>query len=313
MFLHDSVKTDSFKRDKKLQLLKKGVITIAQFVNLIEPKDNYIVIGPAIVAKTSVADFLTEWKMRQLNIDESMKFSANGISVDEMMKELPKLMKIFPEIKPYMEELSMQLKTAMCSSCVKKQYMGTIANVIKKYKDDGRDLSPALDSVNAIMMKYFNEGELKKDEELLESYDTEWIKPESILGLGEDLIENLPHCFDCVMKHLGRAKILFEEMTLGYPNYKSMVIDELKEGDENLDKAYLAYIDAVSHLDMASAELVGDITSLPREFAVDIIEMANKIRGERLLFQQDIGNIPDFDNLRIEVKKLQLKISSYKQ
>ena len=48
--------------DKKLNLLKHGIITIGQFVNLIEEHDPYIMIGPAIVDKSKIKEFLEEWR-----------------------------------------------------------------------------------------------------------------------------------------------------------------------------------------------------------------------------------------------------------
>ena len=51
MFLHESLNDQIFASDKKLNLLKRNVITLAQFINLIELTDNYQVIGPAMVAK----------------------------------------------------------------------------------------------------------------------------------------------------------------------------------------------------------------------------------------------------------------------
>lgn len=44
MYIHESVKTSEFIQDKKLNLLKNGVITLGQFVNLIDRNDPYTII-----------------------------------------------------------------------------------------------------------------------------------------------------------------------------------------------------------------------------------------------------------------------------
>ena len=44
MYIHESVKTNEFIQDKKLNLLKNGIITIGQFVKLIDKNDRYTII-----------------------------------------------------------------------------------------------------------------------------------------------------------------------------------------------------------------------------------------------------------------------------
>jgi hypothetical protein len=138
-------------------------------------------------------------------------------------------------------------------------------------------------------------------------FDVEWLKPESLIGLGKDLIDNLDNCFDCTLKHLSRAKILHEEFLTGYPDHKKLMFNELTEGNKDLEQAYLIYMDSIAQLDMASCELVGDMSKLPEEWGIEMIELANEIRNARLLFQDDPTRAPDFDALRIAVKRLQIK------
>lgn len=44
MYIHESVKTEEFIQDKKLNLLKNGVINLSQFINLIDKNDPYTII-----------------------------------------------------------------------------------------------------------------------------------------------------------------------------------------------------------------------------------------------------------------------------
>ena len=68
MYVHESVLNGKFPNDKKLQLLNNGVITLGQFVNLIDIDDPYTLIGPAIVAKDSIETFIKEWKESTINL-----------------------------------------------------------------------------------------------------------------------------------------------------------------------------------------------------------------------------------------------------
>ena len=307
MFLHDSVKTDYFKNDRKLNLLKKGIINISQFVNLIEQKDEYILIGPAVVAKSAIKNFILEWKMKQLHLDAVKNEKYPKLSFEDLMNRLDDLQKVFPEITLIAREFKEQLKIAICPKCVKKQYFGLMVQKIKELKDDGRDLSLVKDFMDLLERKFAIDAVEESDEELLSSYDVEWIKPESLVGLGDDLIENLENCFECTIKHLGRAKILYEEFLTGYPDHKDLSFNEIDKGLKNIEQAYLIYLDSMSQLDMASAELIGNIIDLPSEWATDMIELANEIRQARLTCQTNANASPNFDDLRLKVKKLEIK------
>lgn len=307
IFLHDSVKTDHFSGDKKLELLKKGVITISQFVNLIEPKDDYIMIGPAVVAKYAIKEFMTEWRMHQLNIDAIQAAKKTPVEVDEMIEHLQDLCDVFPEISSIAQEMNSQLTTAICPKCVKNRYAEIIAQKIRSLVDDGRDLGDMAQLVERIINQFFTENDQISNAQILSEYDEKWLKPENLLGLGYDLIDNLPSCFDCAIKHISRAKTLFEEFLTGYPSHEKMMFNELDKGNTALEKAYLVYLDSMAHIDMASCELVGNLLNLPRNWQIEMIELANEIRAQRLLYQDDPTKIPDFDGLRLKIKKLQIK------
>ena len=306
-FLHDSVKTDRFKNDKKLNLLQNNVITPAQFINLIEQKDDYLMIGPAVVAKSNVKDFLLEWKMKQLHIDAVKENRYPKLSQDQLMEKIDDIANVFPEIAMICNEFKEQLKVAVCPRCVKKRYSGLIVQKTNPLKNDGRDTSKVNEFLNLIEMKFSIAENSESDEELLSSYDVEWLKPDSLTGLGSDLIANLDNCFECTIKHIGRAKILYEEFLTGYPDHKNISFDELDKGIKDIEQAYVIYLDSMSQLDMASCELIGDIISLPKKWATDMIDLANEIRLERINSQANISKIPDFDGLRLKVKKLEIK------
>jgi glycerol-3-phosphate responsive antiterminator len=80
LFLHNSLNSNKFANDKKLALLRKGIITIGQFANLIEQTDKYIMIGPAIVDKTKIKEFIEEWKNRQIDAESLISKRAKLIT-----------------------------------------------------------------------------------------------------------------------------------------------------------------------------------------------------------------------------------------
>ena len=45
-----------------------------------------------------------------------------------------------------------------------------------------------------------------------------------------------------------------------------------------------------------------------QEYAEEILDIANEVRQQRILFQEDMTKVPEFDSLRIKIKKLELKI-----
>jgi hypothetical protein len=47
------------------------------------------------------------------------------------------------------------------------------------------------------------------------------------------------------------------------------------------------------------------------EYEAEIIELANKIRAARLLFQEDSNKVPNWNELRVEVQRLQNKCKNF--
>ena len=82
----------------------------------------------------------------------------------------------------------------------------------------------------------------------------------------------MEYCLDCVIKHLGDAKINQEEALMGYPEHALNVIGSLSQ---------------------ASIECYG---ASP--------ELANEIRQHRLLIMKDIGYLPPYYELYNKVKRL---------
>ena len=141
------------------------------------------------------------------------------------------------------------------------------------------------------------------------NFDVEWIKPDEYIGLGNDLIDGLNNCFECTKKHISRAKAFYEEFKLGYPDHEPLMFTELIKSNKAVEEAYSYYWDSLGQLDMASCELVGNMIDLEEGYQVQIIELANEIRAERLLFQEDPTKVPNWNKLRVDVQKLQNKIN----
>lgn len=308
--LHKSV--EKYVDDRKLSLYKKGIITYQQLINLIDKDDPYTLIGPAVVAKDSITEFLNEWKDGKKNITVADKpiEVTHQITVDEIINGLSIIEYNFPESKQLINEFTTKLENAICKPCTKNRYVVALANIIHEHFNDGREYSENdYEFIEKILERYFPEnGKIKIENS--NDFDIEWIKPDIIVGLGTDIIEGLTHCFECSKKHLSRAKILWEEFNMKYPDHGTLCFNEFTEANKDIEEAYCLYWDSLGNLDQSSCELIGgnDFTDLPHGYQVDIIELANKIRIQRINFQADSSNVPEWNKLRIEIQRLENKI-----
>lgn len=315
LFLHESLNDERFKYDKKLNLLKKGVITITQFINLIEHRDPYILVGPAVVDKTKIKDFLSDWENKVVNntLQEVSNESLGIVTQTDVINKLDEIVEIFPEVSLLIKEFKERLKVTDCPKCTKNQYIYSIISAIRPLYDDGRNLGDLKEFIGNMILKYFPIPGRVATATNFSTFDTEWIKPDVIVGLGNDLIAGLDNCFDCTKKHIGRAKAFYEEFKLGYPQHEPLMFKELIKANKALEEAFTYYSDSLSQLDMASCELVGGMTDLEDGWQVQMIELADLIRTQRILFQEDPTKVPEWDRLRIEVQRLQNKIDQLKK
>ena len=314
LFLHESLNNERFKFDKKLNLLKKGVITITQFINLIEHRDPYILIGPAVVDKTKIKDFLSEWENNvSSNLTKISNESVGIVTQADVINKLDDIVKIFPEVEILAKEFKERLKVTDCPKCTKNQYIYSIISIIRPLYGDGRSLGDLKEFIENMIMKYFPIPGKIATSANFSTFDTDWIKPDTIVGLGNDLIKGLDNCFDCTKKHIGRAKAFYEEFKLGYPQHEPLMFNELIDANKALEEAFTYYSDSLAQLDMASCELVGEMTDLEDGWQVQMIELADLIRQQRILFQEDPTKVPEWDRLRIEVQRLQNKINKLKK
>jgi hypothetical protein len=186
-------------------------------------------------------------------------------------------------------------------------------NDIKEYFRDGRDLYEMKDFIESAISKYFpyyKQNLLNNSQE----FDITWVKPEILIGLGRDLITGLTNCFECCKKHLSRAKIFYEEWKQGYPEHSTLMYNEFTEANKTIEEGYVLFWDSLGQLDMASNELIGSyLSDLDSNGQLEMIELANKIRTARIAFQEDSSHVPDWNNLRIEVQKLQNKLNKLKE
>lgn len=310
MYIHESVKTGEFIRDKKLNLLKNGVINLSQFINLIDKNDPYTIIGPAIVDKNKVNEFIEQWKASTVNVKTLEEAFLEEVKPQNIVNKFDQFMEYFPEVTPLINQYREKANEATCPVCQRNRY---IINIISKIKDlykDGRYLGDLEEFVNFVVNKYFPLNNKVVSAENANEFDIMWVKPDTLIGLGNDLIYGLSNCFDCCKKHIGRAKALYEEWHLGYPEHSSLMYKEFTEANKDIEEGYVLYWDSLAQLDMGSCELVGDnFGNLPNETQLQMIELANKIRTARILFQEDSTKVPNWDQLRIEVQKLQNKLT----
>lgn len=313
MYIHQSLNDPKFLADKKLNLLKNNIITQGQFINLIQLNDPYTIIGPAILDKSKISEFILQWKEKQDTITPLQDAFVHKITQNDIINNLENLNKIFPQIKNLTLELKAKLLDAQCPICLKNKYIILILLKIKDLYQDGRDLSTQKNFIEQVLYQYFPFANKLVNYENIEEFDITWIKPDSLIALGEDLILGLTNCFECAKKHITRAKILFEEWHQKYPEHGSIMYNQFTEANRDIEQGYLLFWDSIGQLDMASSELIGQLIGLNQDFSIQIINLANDIRKARILFQQNSNNIPDFAKLRLNIQKLQNLINKFKQ
>ena len=313
MYLHESLNHEKFKDNKKLLLLKQGVINLEQFIALIDKKtDPYILIGPAVVDKDVVDQYIDDIKQYN-NIAETQQISKSSFTsiqlVEMMLKIIPKVKKIIPELTNSLDCLFKQIANSKCQTCVIIRYIGIFIGMTSNYIYDGRD--------NNLVIKEYEEIKKVIDDstvgdnvnQIIAKLDNNWIAPEHMLKLGDDFISGLMSCTECVLKHLQRAKILYNEMLQGYPNYKEILLNEMTKSVDIYEAFYLKYWDILGELDMASNELIGDISSLDKSVAEGVINPANLIRKSRIDFMLH-NTPPHFSKLMLEIKKIQVYLKT---
>lgn len=310
MYIHKSLNNKQFASDKKLNLLKNNIINISQFINLIQLDDPYTIIGPAIVAKNSIQQFIIEWKNSKLQLETNNSLTNTlKITQNDIIDKLQQFINIFPQIYSLVSQFKIKLETTKCQICEKNKYILLILSNIRQLYKDGRDLKNLKYFIQQLLFKYYPMSNKIITSDNLDTFDITWIKPDQYIALGDDLIKGLNACFDCAKKHLGRAKAFYQEWLQGYPQHNTLMYKEFTNSNEILERGYLLFWDSLAQLDMSSCELVGNMIQLDNLYKIEIIQLANQIRKSRILFQQDSSKVPDWNKLRIDIQKLQNKIN----
>ena len=96
----------------------------------------------------------------------------------------------------------------------------------------------------------------------------------------------------------------------GYPDHSILMYNEFTEANQTIEEGLVLFWDSLSQLDMASCELLGNSFGMySSTIQVELIELANKIRSARILFQDDDTKVPNWNSLLIEVQRLQNKVA----
>lgn len=118
---------------------------------------------------------------------------------------------------------------------------------------------------------------------------------------------NLKQCYLCTKKHIGRAKEFFQEYHTGYPDHIKNLMMSTRIAENTIRKAFLLWQQAMSQLNMAEGELLGD-RSNELKMREEHLSLANRIRTERLKLSDDPLYVPDFDQLLVDIHILQLRV-----
>ena len=117
---------------------------------------------------------------------------------------------------------------------------------------------------------------------------------------------DLPRCYECAKKHLSRAKEEFKEYHTGYPQHVKNLIQSSRAAESDIRGACLKWMEIQAQLDMSSGELLGrDVNG--SELHTEHIQLANKIREERIKFNDNPFYIPQFDELLLSIHVLEYR------
>lgn len=125
-----------------------------------------------------------------------------------------------------------------------------------------------------------------------------------IIAISEAMDIDLEQCYLCAKKHIGRAQQFFEEYHTGYPEHIKNLVDSLFDTETDVYKAFQLWQKTQSQMDMSAGELLGNKLG-SRTLKQDHVSLAAKIREERLKFDKDPLYVPDFDNLKYRIHRLQ--------
>ena len=118
---------------------------------------------------------------------------------------------------------------------------------------------------------------------------------------------DLTQCYLCAKKHVGRAQQFFEEYHNGYPAHVKQLVDSLFDAESEVYEAFKLWQKTQSQLDMAAGELLGNKIE-GRTMRQDHVSLAAKIREERLRFDQNPLYVPNFEELKYRIHRLQHEV-----
>lgn len=117
----------------------------------------------------------------------------------------------------------------------------------------------------------------------------------------------LEQCYLCAKKHVERAKDFFEEYHTKYPSHIKNLIESARVAEIDVRRAFLVWQRIMGQMNMGEGELLGkDLNALTMR--KEHIDLANKIREERIKLSDDPLYSPDFDTLLVEIHLLQHKV-----
>lgn len=123
-------------------------------------------------------------------------------------------------------------------------------------------------------------------------------------AVAESFDIGLSQCYLCAKKHIGRARQFFEEYHNGYPDHIKNLVDTLFEAESDIYGAFQLWQSVQDQMDMAAGELLGNNKG-GRSLKQDHIDLAVMIRKERLKFDQNPLYVPNFEELKYKIHRLQ--------
>lgn len=135
----------------------------------------------------------------------------------------PILLKLFPDMASFLDEMEKKLNDSSCKGCAKRQWFNRLK---KEISNRPLPAKKELEALTPLLGETFMHSLYTKQP----SFEKVHI-----------ISSSRPACPDCCRKHLAQAIILVNESFMGYPEHSEMALAHLREAAEEiieLDKEF---------------------------------------------------------------------------
>lgn len=138
----------------------------------------------------------------------------------------PILLKLYPDMAPFLHQMETALNEGSCKSCTKKRWLNRLKSEITRRP---RPAEHELSVMEPMLGSTFLHS--------LYSFVAEEVQPK--------LSATRAACADCCRKHIAQAIILVNESLMGYPEHAEIALAHLREAAEEIIGEHKAFAEDI--------------------------------------------------------------------